>query len=78
MVSFDDILPFPDSFITARAYFVAWSITPMYGIMMQQQDLSYISIARKELDSLKMWDNIFHDNIRFDAEYPMEVKTNIF
>jgi len=78
MKTFEDILPIPDAFITPRAYYVAWHITPLYGIMAQQQDLNFMSIARKELDSLKMADNIFHENIVFDPSYPLEPKTNKF
>jgi len=77
MKSYDDIIPLPDSFITARAYFVAWHIVPMYGIMMQQQDLNYMSLARKELDSLKMWDNIFHKKVIYDEnKHPTVTHSN--
>lgn len=77
--SFDDIIPLPDSYMTARAYFLAWYVVPLYWIMMQQQDLNYHSIARKELDSLKMGDNIRHDKVRFaDDKYPTVTNTNVF
>lgn len=78
LTSFDDILPIPDAFITPRAYYVAWHITPLYGIMAQQQDLNFMSIARKEMDSLKMADNIWHDNMVFDPNYPLQEKNKTF
>ncbi len=79
MKSFDDIIPLPDSFITARAYFMAWYVVPLYWIMMQQQDLNYMSLARKELDSLKMWDNIRHEKIKYAHDkHPVVTSTNVF
>ena len=41
---------------------------------MQQQDLNYRSIARKELDYLKMADNVFPEKTRFDPAYPTVAK----
>ena len=45
-------------------------VVPLYGIMMQQQDLNYRSLARKELDYMKMADNIFPESTRFSPSYP--------
>ena len=42
--------------------------------MMAQQDLNYRSIARKELDFMKMADNVFPDSTRFDPSYPFAEK----
>ena len=50
---------------------IAAMVVPLYGIMMQQQDLNYRSLAKKELDSLKMADNVFPHSIRFDPNYPV-------
>ena len=50
---------------------IAAICVPLYGIMMQQQDLNYRSLAKKELDSLKMADNVFPDQVRFDPQYPV-------
>ena len=58
--------------MTAFGYFIASIIVPMYGIMMQQQDLTYSSLARKQLDELKMADNDFPPEVRFNEEYPLE------
>ncbi len=72
VTTFDEIVPLPDSFMTAFGYFIASIIVPMYGIMMQQQDLTYSSLARKQLDELKMADNDFPPEVRFNEEYPLE------
>lgn len=69
--SFDDIIPLPDNFMTAFAYFIAGMIVPMYWTMMQQQDLTFTSIARKQLDELKMADNDFPPKVEFDNTYPI-------
>jgi len=69
--SFDDIVPLPDMFMTALSYFVAAQIVPLYGIMMQQQDLNFLTLARKELDSLKMADNIFPQKTQRSDNYPI-------
>lgn len=47
-------------------------IAPIYGAMMQQQDLNRWAIARKELDNFKAIDNIAPREIRFDKSYPFE------
>jgi len=72
--SFDEVLPIPDSFLTAWAYFIAWIIVPSYWVMMQQQELNFMSMWRKELDSLRMHDNNFPDKVEFDKKYPVVEK----
>lgn len=71
ITSWDEIVPLPDSFMHVLGYVIAAHVVPLYGIMMQQQDLNYRSIARKELDFLKMADNVFPESTRFDPNYPM-------
>ena len=70
----DDIVPIPDSFMHILWYIIAAHTVPLYGIMMAQQDLNYRSIARKELDFMKMADNVFPDSTRFDPSYPFAEK----
>lgn len=67
----DDIIPVPDNFIHIIWYIIAAQCVPLYGIMMQQQDLNYWSIARKELDYLKKQDNIFPHKMIFNQDYPV-------
>jgi len=52
------------------ALFIAAQVVPLYGIFMEQQDLNYLSQARKELDALKQQDNIFPKDMRFNPSYP--------
>ena len=70
VTQWDDVIPLPDNFIHILALFVAAQIVPLYGIMMEQQDLNYLSLARKELDALKAQDNIFPKDMRFNPSYP--------
>ena len=50
--------------------------------MMQQQDLTYSSLARKQLDELKMADNDFpgeldwHEWARYIIELPVTININ--
>ena len=53
---------------------MAAMIVPLMGIMMQQQDLNYRSLAKKELDSLKMADNVFPQRAEFSPDYPFAAK----
>ena len=66
----DDPIPLPDNFMHVLALLIAAQIVPLYGIMMEQQDLNYLALARKELDALKMQDNIFPKDMRFNPNYP--------
>ena len=70
VVNRDDIVPIPDNFIHVLALLVAAQIVPLYGIMLENQELNYLSQARKELDALKMQDNIFPSDMRFNPAYP--------
>lgn len=70
ITSRDEIVPIPDSYMHILGFIMAAIVVPLYGIMMQQQDLNYRSLARKELDYMKMADNIFPSSARFDPNYP--------
>ena len=72
MKTFDDIIPLPDTFMHVFGLVCAALIAPIYGAMMQQQDMNRRAIARKELDNFKAADNIAPREIRFDNNYPFE------
>lgn len=55
---FDDIIPLPDSFIHILAWIIWATVVPQQGIARQQEDLTYYSLYRKELDFLRKADTI--------------------
>lgn len=64
MEKFSDIIPVPDSFIHVLAWIIAATVVPMQGIARQQEDLTYFSLYRKELDYLRKHDTIVPEEIQ--------------
>lgn len=60
---FTDIIPLPDSFIQVLAWIVWASVVPQQGIARQQEDLTYYSLYRKELDYLRKHDTIVPEQL---------------
>lgn len=58
-----DIVPVPDSYVHILAWIIAATVVPMYGVSRQQEDLTYFSLYRKELDYLRKHDTIVPEQI---------------
>lgn len=76
ITSRDEIIPLPDNFMNVLWLAIAASCVPLYWIMMQQQDLNYWSLFRKELDYLKKQDNVFPQKVVFNESYPFSWEQN--
>lgn len=63
MEKFSDIIPLPDSFIHVLSWIVWASVIPQQGIARQQEDLTYYSLYRKELDYLRKHDTIAPETV---------------
>ncbi len=57
--TYDDIVPLPDSFIHVLWWIIAALVVPPRWAARSQEDLSYYSLYRKELEYLKALDNIY-------------------
>lgn len=60
---FDDIVPLPDTYMQVAVWIIAALVLPMYGIARQQEDITYYSLYRKELDYLRKHDTIVMEQI---------------
>lgn len=66
----NDIVPVPDSYVHVLAWIIAATVVPMVGVSRQQEDLTYFSLYRKELDYLRKHDTIVPEEIsRTDIGY---------
>jgi len=63
MEKFSDVVPLPDSFMHVLAWIIAALVVPMYWVARQQEDLTYYSLYRKELDYLRKHDSIIPEDI---------------
>lgn len=63
MEKFSDIIPLPDSYMQVFAWIVAAHVVPMYWVARQQEDLTYYSLYRKELDYLRKHDTIVPEEL---------------
>ena len=71
MEKFSDIIPLPDSFIHVLAWIVWASVIPQQWIARQQEDLTYYSLYRKELDYLRKQDTIVPETLELpDNQMP--------
>lgn len=73
MEKFSDIIPLPDSFIHVLSWIVWASVLPQQWIARQQEDLTYYSLYRKELDYLRKHDTIVPETIELpDNQMPWD------
>lgn len=63
MEKFSDIVPLPDSYMQVAVWIIAALVIPMYWIARQQEDLTYYSLYRKELDYLRKQDTIIFEQL---------------
>ena len=63
MEKFSDIIPLPDSFIQVLVWIVWATVIPQQWIARQQEDLTYYSLYRKELDYLRKQDTIVPETV---------------
>lgn len=66
---FDDIVPLPDTYMQVAVWIIAALVLPMYGVARQQEDLTYYSLYRKELDYLRKHDTIVMEKIHLPENH---------
>lgn len=74
----DEVIRIPYTFLNAIKYRMATDIIPTYWQYKAWQEQFYYTMFEKEIESLRKWDTIYSDKIRFDTEYPLfwDAKSN--
>lgn len=73
MGKFDDIVPLPDTYMQVAMWIIAALVVPMYWVARQQEDLTYYSLYRKELDYLRKHDTIVMEKLTIPQNHMPDV-----
>ena len=73
MEKFDDIVPLPDTYMQVAMWIIAALVVPMYWVARQQEDLTYYSLYRKELDYLRKHDTIVMEKLTIPQNHMPDV-----